>query len=205
MKKILSIKAILLVIIFSIVGTIGIISIFFITNFNQNTSAVITACLLYLTFVVVIWYSWETRQLKIETRRLRKWASADHEISKKQSITDIRPYLRLQMTNTTTFLQLVNEGKGVAVNLEPIYIKGKIRKPLLRIPAMAAAPNSNTINFVPYELARSVNLDPEIAYYMILVNYEDIEGRKYEAIFQSDKDYNDKFSIISQDEVKNRG
>jgi len=171
---------------------------------SASTPELVTPLALFLTLLAIIWYSWETRQLKIETRRLSRSAASEVQMLVKQNITSIRPYLRLQKAAVAHHLQLINEGKGIAVNLTPLYRKDSKEIPLLKIPAMAAAPGSITTSFV-YDDFRE-ELDPVVAEYKIEITYEDIEGRVYTAIFQSDNSFNDGFKIVSQkeDEILNR-
>lgn len=142
---------------------------------------------LWLTVFVILRYTKETYWLK--------------KIAQEQYITSIRPYLRLQW-ETTGNLVLVNEGKGVAVNLQPTFKKDREKYPLLQIPAMAAAPGSQTRSFVPSSFV--LPLDPNLKNneYIIEVAYTDIEQRSYIAIFKTNTRVNDSFEIIKQEEKK---
>jgi hypothetical protein len=179
-----------------IFGAIVVLGSFLLSHFNNYIIQLLTIIILYLTLLAIVWYSWETRQLKIETRRMRKWAEADNFLLKKQNKTNIRPYLRLQkIEGVNGKLRLVNEGKGVAVSLELGYKKGRNKVGEGSITAMAAAPSSWT------DIHKGeISLDPKDGC-SIDVRYKDIEGHNYMAIFMVDTSFNDGFEIAKQEEV----
>ncbi len=148
--------------------------------------------ILSYTGIVILWYTRETMDLK-------KISNKELVELRKQSITGIRPYLRLQKKAGENRLQLVNEGKGVAVNLKPVYKSDSEEKEMLKIPAMAAAPNSITESFAPARLG--LELDPSSNSFTVEIKYEDIEKRKYVAIFKSNIEFNDGFEIVKQTEA----
>lgn len=153
-------------------------------DFNLNN------LLIFYTLIAVVWYSRETMDLKrISNKELKEL--------RKQYVTSIRPYLRLQEKAGENRLQLVNEGKGVAVNLQSVYIRDKQETRLLGVTAMAALPGSVTESFTPRNLG--LELDPSVADFLMQVTYEDIEGRKYIAVFKSNTNFNDGFEIIKQE------
>lgn len=152
------------------------------TDNQMSLSDLLTFELLWFTAFVLVRYTKETYYLK--------------KLAQAQNITSIRPYLRLQW-QTTDNLVLVNEGKGVAVALKPRYEAGGVIKELLHITAMAAAPNSSTTSFIPPGFTIP---NPEKTNYEIKIRYQDIESRRYVAIFRSSADNNDKFLIVKQRE-----
>lgn len=137
--------------------------------------------ILWLTGVILLWYTWETYNLR--------------KIAEVQGITSIRPYLRLQtIDGEDNKLRLVNEGKGVAVNLKVKYSNKEEMKILKSITAMAAAPGS-------YTDLRSLGVDFNTEKdFTIEVKYLDMEKRNYIAFFKSNTEFNDKFEIIRQNE-----
>ena len=139
--------------------------------------------ILWFTAFVITRYTKETYYLK--------------KLAQKENITSIRPYLRIQKKPGENRLQLVNEGKGVAVNLRSIYKKGNQRIQLPGITAMAVAPESMTEGLSPSKLGIDFDSDDDCS---IEIDYEDIEGRRYFAIFKRNTDYNDKFEIVVQRE-----
>lgn len=148
---------------------------------------------IFYTLIVVIWYSRETMDLKrISNKELKEL--------RKQYVTSIRPYLRLQKNAGESRLQLVNEGKGVAVDLQSVYTRDGQKTQLLGVTAMAASPGSVTESFTPRSLG--LELDPSAADFLIETTYEDIEGRKYIAVFKSNTLFNDGFEIMKQEEIK---
>ncbi|MGH7245991.1 MAG: hypothetical protein ACREGI_03590 [Candidatus Levyibacteriota bacterium] len=195
MRKILDSTSITFFVALGILGTLGIVTSLICVNFNNKLIVSFTAIFLYLTLVAVLWYSWETRQLKIETRRLRKWAADENHVLKKQSITSIRPYLRLQtIEGIDNKLRLVNEGKGVAISLKLRYLKKGKEINRYAVTAMASAPGSFT------DIHRNeITLNPEDDYSMEIA-YKDIEDRKYIAIFEPNLIFNDNFEILKQEE-----
>lgn len=119
--------------------------------------------------------------------------------AKKQHITSIRPYLRLQKQKP---LILVNEGRGVAINIELIYVNGKVKKNFNSVPAMASAPGSSTVVKDFIDGSTNTILNPETNHFAVEAKYEDIEGNKYKAEFMADYSFNDRFRIVSQKSIK---
>lgn len=147
--------------------------------------------LIFYTLIVVIWYARETMDLKRISNKQIYQLRAEHK-------TNMRPYLRLQKKEGENRPQLVNEGKGVAVNLRSVYKKNDIEIKLPGITAMAAAPNSVTEGLTSARLGIDFDSDDDC---LIEINYNDIENRNYRAIFKRNPDFNDKFEIVEQKEV----
>ncbi len=149
--------------------------------------------LIFYTLLAILWYTRETMDLKRNSSKELYHLRVEHK-------TNLRPYLRLQSGGQRGLI-LVNEGKGVAVNLRPVYESGTSgTRDLLKVPAMAAAPNSVTESFVPKGFA--LNLNPNLVQFTIEIAYNDIEGRNYLAVFKSNPLFNDGFEIIKQEEVE---
>lgn len=147
--------------------------------------------LLFNTLVAILWYSRETMDLKQISNKQIYQLRQDYK-------TNLRPYLRLQKKEGENKLQLVNEGKGVAINLRSVYKNDKQKVRLPGITAMAAAPNSVTEGLTPARLGIDFDSDADC---LIEINYNDIEWRNYRATFKRNSDYNDKFEILEQKEV----
>lgn len=158
------------------------ILIIFISNLIDRTTT-LQVWVLWFTAFIILRYTKETYYLK--------------KLAQKQNITSIRPYLRLQKKTGENKLQLVNEGKGVTVNLRSVYKKDNQQTQLPHITAMAAAPNSVTEGLTPSSLGIDFDSDEDC---LIEIEYEDIEGRQYYVIFKRNADYNDKFEIVKQQE-----
>ena len=147
--------------------------------------------LVFNTLIVIFWYSRETMDLKRISNKQIERLRIEHK-------TNLRPYLRLQKGGERGLI-LVNEGKGVAVNLRPVYKNDGETREFLKVPAMAAAPGSITESFIPKDLG--LELDPSVAEFTIEIAYNDIEKRNYLAVFKSNTLFNDGFEIIEQKEV----
>lgn len=147
--------------------------------------------LLFYTLIVLLWYTRETMDLKRNSNKELYSLRIEHK-------TNLRPYLRLQKKTGENKLQLVNEGKGVAVNLRSVYKKDSLKVQLPGITAMASAPNSFTEGLTPARLGIDFDSDEDC---LVEINYNDVEGRNYRAIFKRNADYNDKFEIMEQKEV----
>lgn len=169
-------------------GCLGLFGSFLLFQFFK---ANLNDLLIFNTLVVILWYSRETMDLKQIANKQTEHLRREHK-------TNLRPYLRLQKKAGENKLQLVNEGKGVAVNLRSVYKKGKNQINLPGITAMAAAPNSVTEGLTPARLGIDFDSDEDC---LIEINYNDIEGRNYHAIFKRNSDYNDKFEIVEQKEI----
>jgi len=163
----------------AVIGSI-IMGLFFCASLNE--------ILLFITLVVIFWYSRETMDLKQISNKQINHLRIEHK-------TNLRPYLRLQKGGNTGLI-LVNDGKGVAVNLRPMY-KGAVSKEFLRIPAMSVS--GVTQSFVSKYLG--LELNPVKANFNIEIAYKDIENRNYIAIFKSNPLFNDGFEILKQEEV----
>lgn len=165
----------------------SILTIILFLNDIIKLSEALSGFILWFTAFAILRYTKETYYLK--------------KLSQKQNITSVRPYLRLQWEATKN-LVLVNEGKGVAVNLRPIFKKGNNQRRLIQISAMAASPGSQTRSFIPNNFQPP--LDPNLNFnkYLIEIAYTDIEKRQYIAIFETDTNFNDEFKIIRQEEIK---
>ena len=175
-------KYLWLFLVMSVLGSLS-LSLFFKAELND--------LLIFNTLMAILWYSRETMDLK----RIANKQMGQLRIEYK---TNLRPYLRLQKKTGENKLQLVNEGKGVAVNLRSVYKKGEQKIKLPGITAMAAAPGSVTEGLTPTRLGIDFDSDEEC---LIEINYNDIEGRNYYAAFQRNPDYNDKFEIVEQKEI----
>src|SRR6266404_4823371 len=149
---------------FIIVGIVGTPILYFLC-------ASISDYLLFYTLVVIFWYSRETMDLKQIANKQTQHLRIEHK-------TNLRPYLRLQKGGMRGLI-LVNEGKGVAVNLKSEYKGYGVTREFLKIPAMAAAPQSKTESFVPQN--SDLDLDPSVTEFTIEITYNDIENRNYRA------------------------
>lgn len=157
----------------------------------QFFKASLSDLLLFNTLVAILWYSRETMDLKqISNKQIYQL--------RQEYKTNLRPYLRLQKKEGENKLQLVNEGTGVAVNLRSFYKANGNQIKLPGITAMAAKPNSVTEGLTPARLGIDFDSDKNC---LIEINYNDIEGRNYHAIFKRNPDYNDKFEILEQKEI----
>lgn len=147
--------------------------------------------LIFNTLVAILWYSRETMDLKQIANKQTNHLRIEHK-------TNLRPYLRFQKKTGENKLQLVNEGKGVAVNLRSVYKKDGNVIQLPGITAMASAPNSVTEGLTPARVGIDFDCDDDC---LIEINYNDVEERNYHAVFKRNPDYNDKFEIVEQKEI----
>lgn len=159
----------------------------------------ISTLILFITFLSICWYSWETLKLRREAQ--------------KQNTTSIRPYLSVQWEVPTAEqkdrekikegLVLINSGKGVAVD---INIKSLFDCPkesegfeksinFYKVPALKLG--GFTRSFIDKE---KINLLRPLwdGYYTLEVSFLDIENNPYYAIFRVSLAYNDKFEIVEQ-------
>lgn len=171
---------------FTVIALLGscLLGQFFKANLND--------LLLFNTLIAILWYSRETMDLKQISNKQVYHLRKEHK-------TNLRPYLRLQKKTGENVLQLVNEGKGVAVNLRSVYKKDGHEVQLPGITAMASAPNSFTEGLTPARLGINFDSDENC---QIEINYNDVESRNYHAVFKRNADYNDRFEIVEQKEIK---
>ncbi len=164
----------------------------------------ITFAIVNILFALVSTFAliWTLRKLIENTKIANKNTELTNGLlnyAKKQHIASIRPYLRLQKQEP---LILVNEGRGIAINIKLTYINGKIKKDFNSVPAMASAPSSFTTVKDFMDGSTNTILNPETNPFNVEANYEDIEGNKYKAVFESDYSFNDRFRIASQKSIK---
>jgi len=167
----------------------GTVFIFLLMYFNViDLNGLIQGFILWFTAFAIFRYTKETYWLK--------------KISQKQYITSIRPYLRLQW-ETKGNLVLVNEGKGVAVDIKFKFVDNNESENSItfnNVSTMSAG--GQTRSFVPDSINQNESLNPEKKEYKIEANYKDIEGRKYYTVFKTNLKYNDKFEILKQEKQK---
>lgn len=162
--------------------------------------------LLFVTAVVVFWYTRETFDLKqISTKQLKE--------TRKQTDMQLTPYLRLQWDNGSNrdIYDIVNEGEGLALDVvfEPMrFIDQNIKstyqiksRPLIAKskPTVVTIDELNSDDNVVKGTGIKGYLEACIARnHFIKASYKDIEGRKYKVVFQADSTYNDRFKIVEQ-------
>ena len=128
----------------------------------------------------------------------------------------LRPYLRLQWFNPEKdgedgILQIVNIGKGPAINVEfKECTSDEAKFQIKKIPAISAGGHT-TINRKQIEIKPPLPRDADDehikshlrsmsnTHYRIEATYENLEKRKFKVIFEADDEYNDGFRIVSQD------
>ena len=169
----------------------------------------ISAFILWFSAVVVLVYTKETYDMKGNSDRTLKEM-------RKQSEYERMPFFRIQWTDLNgEVIQIINEGKGIALDLafKPIKFSDSDLKSEFTFksrPAVASKGVSvvsldelwdgytgffnrksgdNLKHYLFQCLARG---------FKVTANYNDIVGGKYQAVFQADTNYNDKFRIIEQ-------
>lgn len=132
----------------------------------------------------------------IETMRLRKTSQQQVAETQRQYISSIRPYLRLQWS-TDHGLIIKNQGKAVAVDLQ--FSSDEVAEvDISSVPAIGV--DGQATGLIPGGRGQFDFLDPYKRKYNLRVDYENAEGKKYFAIYQSDVSYNDRFKILEQKE-----
>ncbi len=205
-----------------LLGLIGSIYIIFIEQIHKGVdwlspSEKIQITFIFLTGIIVFWYSRETKDLKeVQQKELQE--------VRKQRDYELKPYLKLKLAEDKDKLfYLSNEGRGIAVDVEfktikivevpgEIEIKFNIKKR----PALPSKSNSTvSIDEVPdseiLESLRYYNATKKFVIESsldkienIIINYKDIEKNEYEVRFKYDENYNDKFKIINQEKLTNK-
>lgn len=176
----------------------------------------------FLTGMVVFWYTRETFDLKtISNKQLAE--------SRKQTDFEKRPFLRIQWKDRAhlkpaaaqnpnftmsalndfiakfTAIEIINNGRGLAKNIKitECDIKGK-KISLKSIPVLSPNSPSQLVYTEPF--GNEGALDNVGIYKKIKVTilYQDIENDEYKAEFISNHIYNDGFEIISQEKLPNK-
>lgn len=111
----------------------------------------LTLIVLFLTLISIVWYSWETRNLYIETRRMRKWSAKQTEQIEKQLVIEQTPLIIVKDRITVSSLgqekklhmmEIENVGRGSALNVTVSFDPERL------IPA-ADGSNPNSVNLYP--------------------------------------------------------
>ncbi len=166
--------------------------------------------LLFLTAVIVFWYTRETFDLKqISNKQISE--------TRKQADMQLRPYLRLQWNNgdAKNVYDIVNEGEGLALDVafKPMKFKDQDVPSTYQIKSRPLIAKSKPTTVTVDELNSVDNISQGISIkgylegciprgHLIQATYKDIENRKYEVVFQSDPSYNDQFKIVEQGRTK---
>ncbi len=166
--------------------------------------------LLFITAVIVFWYTRETFDLKqISNKQLKE--------SRKQADMQLRPYLRLQWNDgdAKNVYDIVNEGEGLALNVvfKSMRFQDQDIPSVYQIKSRPLIAKSKPTTVTVDELNNTDNIVQGIGIkgyleswipkgHFIQVTYDDVESRKYKAVFQSDPSYNDKFKIVEQGRTK---
>jgi hypothetical protein len=183
------------------VGVVGGLIIWHLSNFSN--------ALLFVTGVIVFWYTRETFELKqISNEQL--------EETREQTDLQIMPYLRLQWNNDRDkyVYDIVNEGEGLAIDVEFASMKFldqkiesdyKIKsRPLIAKskPTTVTTDELNDTNNIVQGVGIKGYLERKIALgHYIEAKYKDVKDRKYKVVFQSDASYNDRFKIVEQKRI----
>ena len=191
-----------------------IIGFYFIYNYSNNNDA-ISNTILFFTAIIVFWYTRETFDLKVLTRK-------ELEETRKQTDFEMKPYLRMQISNNEhDIFKIVNCGRGLAIDIrfEKFIIENQKQEIGLLIKSRPLiSPSNKGVTVVEYSelldniegtLCAKAGIAPGNIKRVIMQNlnknflikatYKDIEHNIYEVIFQADLSYNDRFRIIKQD------
>lgn len=166
---------------------------------GDRTSAIV----LWITALAIIWYTKETYELK--------------QIQQTQFEYDSKPFFRLMWANNDTdVFHITNQGKGIAVDvtIEPIELGPSILRTPIVIKKRPAYSPSGTSAVTIAELRENSRRDrrfnlkgyingelKEGKFPKLQMRYFDLMGNIYEAWFQPDETYNDRFRIISQKKI----
>ncbi|OGL32410.1 hypothetical protein A3E76_02595 [Candidatus Saccharibacteria bacterium RIFCSPHIGHO2_12_FULL_44_22] len=168
---------------------------------QMKLSDLLTFELLWFTAFAVVRYTKETYWLK--------------KVAQKQYDYETLPYLRLQWSSEAPdVFHIKNEGRGIAVDVafETIEIQRTPRIPVVikRRPVLApggwSAIKEEELKAAP-EVLPSLNMHGFIdarlksgKFKTLHVSYTDLRGRIYDAEFEPDETYNDRFRITFQKE-----
>lgn len=186
----------------------------FIWNIGAKELYMIQNIILFLTLIVLLWYT-------IETFRLRKQSETQTDEIIKQRELSIRPFLRVLFVNKQDkddllgrkLLVLTNEGTGPAININ-IKIKDKIKGPnkdaeitFLRISVINKNDQCNIwesyIEIIPmkstWEKLHYISPGADVFNeYILEIRYQDILNNNYIAIMKTNIKHTDSFEIIEQ-------
>lgn len=194
----------------SILATLFLGMIVFLINFlatfyNTDLFSVGDIVLL-LTAGILLVYTYETYRLRCEAQ--------------KQTSFEMRPFIRLQLDSYLESIDIVNEGRGIAIHMKlQIYYKNEKLKAVFKRELIApGARNKTSIDMeelgeewdmickdmkkVRTNFTDIFNQNKNIT--DVEVEFQDIEENKYSAYFKYSNKINDRFRIVTQKRVGKR-
>jgi len=198
-----------LLMIFVILG--GSLLIIFMNPIFGITYTRVSAEILFVTAVIVAWYAYESA----ESNKLH---GKELEEIRAQTDAKIMPYLSIKWSGKDEVFQIVNDGNGIALDVQfgPLKLKNDLSCQIKS--RSLIAPHSQSI-ITNKELSEGL-VDQDIkGFYQeaggtilkegiykeikigfkLKVHYEDIRRRSYEVLFATDEKYIDMFRIKSQE------
>ncbi len=204
-----------------VIGSLGLLIVVLLDNKSQIGDVPpkdeLTAGLLFITAVIIFWYTRETYdQKKISQGLLSE--------QRKEAKYRLRPILAFSWHSgdATQVFQINNWGEGAAINVEftvsPLTDSGLRTLIGIKSRPIIATAAPSTID--AYEIHNSSSgqlgaggtvpalaikgyLDSKISLgYSVRIEYEDIEGNKYFINFKADSSFNDRFRVTEQGELK---
>ena len=186
----------------------GIVFLFFLFYYYKNfkLDSFINTIILWITAIVILKYTKETYDLK-------KLSNKQLTESRKQTFLSLRPFIRLQWREKESQIRIINEGYGIAIDIELKFNhdnNGIIRRSI--ICGEKSSKSYTDADFTEIEKAKDIIGDidtfkakysPDIITYSIDVKYKDITGNIYNQKFVTDENLNDKYRLLEWDIPKN--
>ena len=179
------------------------------TERAKNLNSAVTILFLFWGGLAAVWTARETfDQKQIANKTIKE--------IRKQNDYEMRPYLRLQWSDSDAILELVNVGRGIALDvkferidfpnaasvLTPIQIKSR---PLISPKGKTDITREEFFDsYSPFLKNQDLKtfLEKKIEYgYVIKCTYDDLVGNQYRVGFVSDDTYNDRFRIDYQEKL----
>jgi hypothetical protein len=171
--------------------------------FDLSAADKVNSSVLIITAVAIIVYTAETYDLK--------------RIQQKQFEYENKPFFRLMWaSNETDVFHITNQGKGIAVDvtIESVILGPRSFQTAIVIKKRPAYSPGSTSAVTETELRENSRRDSRFnlkgyieeelcggKFPKLQMRYFDLMGNIYEAWFQPDEAYNDKFRIISQKKI----
>ena len=206
------------------IGLVGAISVGYYVPFfiNKYPGASITETaniiIIWITVIVLIIYTWETKELKKSTRDTAKATIDLKEVTRKQLVENrrslylnLRPFIRLQWSQISNYknknyglwhIKIINEAEGIAINFRMSFSHDKtvITRTLIaghKTYLPVTEPNYQDFKYKD-ESSFLAKFGPQNNYKIIL-DYKDVSSLAYKQVFKTDQSEDSKFKLIQWD------
>jgi hypothetical protein len=155
---------------------------------------------LFLTLLAIVWYSWETQQLRIQSERHSRVTEELTELS-------LKPHLEVIYQRMFYFLYNIGNGPAVRIQIDDVMVNPPGKRPVklaFRSPAVVRKDEYQELHFDSISGGQKLTgsipaciLPPDATEAVdIVIHFENLIGKRYEQKLQIGKGVNTKTSPI---------